>query len=76
MKETLPVVVYVASGMLEAQVVKGRLEAEGILAMLQYDSSAAVFPVTVDGIGEVRVLVPEHQVQRAREVLSLDSLTQ
>ncbi|MBI5956340.1 MAG: DUF2007 domain-containing protein [Chloroflexi bacterium] len=70
MKETLPVVVYVASGMLEAQVVKGRLEAEGIPAMLQYDSSAAVFPVTVDGIGEVRVLVPEHRAQRAREVLS------
>jgi hypothetical protein len=51
-------------------VVKGRLESAGIPAMLQYESISRAFPVTVDGLGEVRVLVTREREQEARELLA------
>jgi hypothetical protein len=61
-------VVYRAAGQLEAHIIKGKLESEGIPALLQYESE--VFGLTVDGMGEVRILVPEPQVEKAREVIA------
>ena len=64
------VVVYTSMGPLAAEVVKGRLESAGIPAMLQYESISRAFPVTVDGFGEVRVLVTREREQEARELLA------
>jgi hypothetical protein len=61
-------VVYRAAGQLEAYIIKGKLESEGIPALLQYESE--VFGLTVDGMGEVRILVPEPQAEKAREVIA------
>jgi len=61
-------VVYRAAGQLEAHIIKGKLESEGIPALLQYESE--VFGLTVDGMGEVRILVPEPQAEKAREVIA------
>ncbi|MCK4579757.1 MAG: DUF2007 domain-containing protein [Dehalococcoidia bacterium] len=55
----------------EAQVIQGRLEAEGIPALLSYESAGVVLGVTVDGLGEVKVLVPRHLVEEAREILKI-----
>jgi hypothetical protein len=60
--------VYTAHGQLQAHVIKGKLESEGIPALLQYESQ--VFAVTVDGLGEVRILVPEQLADRAREIIA------
>jgi type 1 glutamine amidotransferase len=60
--------VYTAHGQLEAHVIKGKLESEGIPVLLQHESQ--VFAVTVDGMGAVRVLVPEHLAEKAREVIA------
>lgn len=62
-------VVYRASGMLRAQVIKGRLEASGIPAVLDYEALGQVFGFTVDGLGEVRVLVPTDRAGDARELI-------
>jgi hypothetical protein len=69
-REVLPVVVYLAANHLEAEVVRGRLESEGIPAILQYESAGLVFGLTIDGIGETRVLVPGPMAARARDVLA------
>jgi len=61
-------VVYRAAGQLEAHIIKGKLESEGIPALLQYESE--IFGLTVDGMGEVRILVPEAQADEAREVIA------
>jgi hypothetical protein len=61
-------IVYRAAGQLEAHIIKGKLESEGIPALLQYESE--VFGLTVDGMGEVRILVPESQAEKAREVIA------
>ena len=62
--------VYTASGQLQAHVIKGRLESEGIPVLLRYDSGSTVFALTVDGLGEVEILVPRDQAARARKILS------
>lgn len=63
-------VVYTASGMAQAAIVQGRLEAEGIQVHLQYEAAGQIYAITIDGLGEVRVLVPEHEADAARQVLA------
>jgi hypothetical protein len=62
--------VYTASGQIQAHVIKGRLESEGIPVLLRYDSGSTVFALTVDGLGEVEILVPRTEAARARQILS------
>ncbi len=66
-KEKL-VAIYTAK-QIEAQIIKGRLENEGIPVLLSYDSSSLVFGFTVDGLGEVKIMVPERFAEQAREIL-------
>jgi len=54
---------------IEAQIIKGRLENEGIPVLLSYDSSSLVFGLTVDGLGGVKIMVPERFAEQAREIL-------
>lgn len=68
--ETDLVTVYTAQGHMRANVIKSKLEAAGIAAMLSYDSASRVYGLTVDGIGEVRVLVRAADVDEARQLLT------
>lgn len=61
--------VYVASGELEAQVIKGLLEANGIPSILKSDAASSVHAFTVDGMGEVRVAVLESMADEARRII-------
>ena len=63
------VVVYTSMGPLAAEVVKGRLESAGIPALLKYESAGRVYGLTLDGLGEVQVLVSKEREQEARELL-------
>ncbi|MDM7914622.1 MAG: DUF2007 domain-containing protein [Candidatus Eisenbacteria bacterium] len=63
-------VVYRASGMIEAEIVKGYLDAQGIPSELEYESAGKVYGLTMDGLGEVRVRVPADFVEEAREALA------
>ncbi|MBI5877617.1 MAG: DUF2007 domain-containing protein [Chloroflexi bacterium] len=62
--------VYVAQGHLEAEVVRGRLESEGVPAMLSYESLGLVYGLTLDGLGQVHVRVPGAFAARARAILA------
>lgn len=63
-------VVGTAQGVIKARILEGRLEAEGIPVRLQYEPIGAIYAITVDGLGEVQVLVPEMWVEHARRVLA------
>jgi len=63
-------VVYRASGMTNANIVVGRLETEDIPTRLKYEAVGAIYAITIDGLGEVKVMVPESLLDKAREVLS------
>ena len=60
---------YIAVGQPEAEIVRGRLESEGIPAMLRYESAGLVYGLTVDGLGQVEVQVPSALAEEARQIL-------
>jgi hypothetical protein len=62
--------VYRASGSMEAEVIKGRLEASGIPALL--DAESQMLPFSVSNMGEVRILVPSERAEEARELLGAE----
>jgi len=63
------VVVYRSAGQLGSEVARAKLEAAGIPATLSYSSGSTVFAITVDGLGEVRVLVPAPFAEEAKALL-------
>ena len=64
-------VISTTSGLIKARIIEGRLEAEGIPVRLQYEPIGAIYAITVDGLGEVQILVPEQSVGHARRVLEV-----
>ena len=64
------VVIQRCYGLTVAQIYKSKLEAAGIPVLLQYESAGPVIGITVDGLGEVRVLVPEEWAARAEALLA------
>jgi len=70
MPEEAQLVTVCVARQLEAHVIKGRLESEGIPVLLSYESVGPVFGITVDGMGEVRVMVPEALEREARLILA------
>jgi len=56
-------------GETKAQLLKGFLEAEGFQVRLRYHVPPTVYPVTVDGLAEVQILVPEEDLSAAQEAL-------
>jgi hypothetical protein len=61
--------VCVTSGLLQAEIIKGKLEANDIPVLLEYESLGPVMGLTVDGLGQVRVLVPAKKAETARALL-------
>ena len=62
--------VYRASGELEAHVIKGLLESNGISCILRSDAAFSVHVFTVDGMGEVSVSVLESAAEEAKRIIS------
>ena len=52
-----------------AQIYKSKLEAAEIPVLLKYESAGLVFGITVDGLGEVRVMVPRTYATDAEALL-------
>jgi hypothetical protein len=65
-------VVHVAQGLLNAQVIKAKLEEAGIPVLLDYESVGPIIGITVDGLGEVRVLVPDRCADEARTLIEAE----
>src|SRR5512141_2269420 len=54
----------------EAEVMRSKLESEGIPCLLQREAAGTAFGITIGPMGEVRVLVPETLADRALELLN------
>jgi hypothetical protein len=65
-------VVIAVVSWIEAEVMRSKLESEGIPCLLQREAAGAVFGITIGPLGEVRVLVPEPLADRAIDLLSED----
>ena len=63
------VVICKVQGELAANVIKSHLKSEGVPALLQYESAGRVYGISVDGLGEVKVLVPEELAEKAKRII-------
>ena len=70
-----PVVVWAAANVMEAQVVKGRLESEGIPAFIRSEALGYLYGQTVFGLGSADVLVPGPLADKAIDILYADEET-
>mgnify|MGYP001062034152 CR=1 FL=1 len=61
--------VFRAADNMQAQIIKSLLEANGIPCVLTGEAVSRIYPITVDGLGEVPILVREEDAQAARAVL-------
>ena len=61
---------------MEAQIIKGRLETEGIPVLLSYESAGLIYGLTIDGLGEVKVMVPKHLAEEAKGILATGGFTE
>lgn len=53
----------------EAEMIKAILEEHGIHCMLTSDITHAVYPFSVDGLGEIRIYVPQEEAKEARDII-------
>lgn len=53
-----------------AQIYKSKLEAAGLPVLLKYEALGLVYGLTVDGLGEVRIMVPKAYADEAEELLA------
>ncbi len=61
--------VYRAMGEAEALIIKGLLESNGMPCLLQSNAAPSVHMFTVDGMGEVRVMVEESRAEEAKRLI-------
>lgn len=67
-----PVVVWVAANQMEAQIIKGRLESEGIPAIIRGEALGAIYGLTTGSLAESAVLVPAALAEKAETLLQSD----
>lgn len=59
---------------MEAEIIKSRLESFGIPSSLRFETAGRLMGISMNGLGKVRVMVPEDELERAREILdSIDN---
>lgn len=63
-------VVDTAIGAVQAEVLRGMLEAQGVQVMFSYESAGRVEGLFVGPMGEVDLLVPASQAAQARRILA------
>jgi hypothetical protein len=64
-----PVVVWEAANLMEAQVVKGRLESAGIPAIVRGEALGAIYGLTTGSLAAADVLVPAALATKALDLL-------
>ncbi len=63
-------------GLSEAEVIKSFLASHGITCIFRGEMVQAVYPITVDGLGEIKIMVAESDYELARDLLENSSLSQ
>ena len=57
-------------GSMEAEIIKSKLESFSIPVLLQYEAAGRIFGITMNGLGKVRIMVPESFLEEARKILA------
>jgi hypothetical protein len=63
-------VVFRGPSEIEARVVRGLLETHGIPSLMSSDVPRSIFPLVVDGIGDVRIAVRPEDAEEAEGIIA------
>jgi hypothetical protein len=63
------VVIYKAQGEAEAQVIRSKLELNGIPSIIKSTASPSVHVFVLDGLGEYRIMVEQSRVEEALSII-------
>ena len=61
--------VHTVMGPAEAEIVKSLLESYGIKAVFQSLIVQSIHPFSVDGLGEIKIMVTEDDYEAAKEII-------
>ena len=64
------VIVESVAGRLEAEILRGLLESQGLDAALSQEAAASIYGFGVGRLARADILVPEDQVEHAKKVLN------
>ncbi len=67
-KEKL-IIIDTVYGINMANIIKSKLESYGIPVLMKYESAGIVFGLTLNGLGKVEIMVPEHMKEQAKLLL-------
>ena len=70
MKEEDLKILVVVEGMMEAEIIKSKLDAFGIPSVLKFEAVGRLLGITMNGLGKVNILVREDDLQRAEKVIA------
>lgn len=62
-------VVEMVQGQLQAEILRGLLEAQGLQVWLNQEGAGVAYGITVGPLGTVEILVPSSQLPQARQIL-------
>jgi hypothetical protein len=63
----------VVDGLMEAEIIKSKLEHFEIPCMLKFEAVGRLLGITRDGLGKVQVMIPLRYKEKAREILNSTS---
>jgi len=64
------VVIFRTHSDIEAQIVRGLLEAHGVMSVMSSDVPHSIFPLSVDGLGDVRIAVHPGEAEEAVRIIA------
>lgn len=65
------VIICSANGEVAGNIIKGKLESEGIPVLVKQEAIGKFYGFTVDGLGESKIFVPCCHKEKALKILSL-----
>lgn len=71
--ETELIELMVVDGLMEAEIIKSKLENFEIPCMLKFEAVGRLLGITSDGLGKVQVMVPPDYLEKAKEILDTET---
>lgn len=62
--------VHITNGLPKANIIKTKLESEGIDVQLVYETISEIIGLTVNGLGEVKIIVKEKDFDIAKKIIT------
>jgi hypothetical protein len=71
--ETELIELMVVDGMMEAEIIKSKLDNFEIPCMLKFEALGRLLGITSNGLGKVQVMIPPDYLEKAKEILNTET---